>query len=442
MAKLDGRVLTFTLLVSLVAPLIFGLFPALRASASGPEAALRDGRSGDGGRSGKRARATLVTVQVSLALTLMVVASLFTRTVINLQARPLGVDAQGLLTARIDLPEAGYKDTEARRIFFSQAREATEAAVSSDRVELTSALPGVDAGRRRSFVVEGREVMEGRAQPAGLLVTVSTGYFDFMGLRVEKGRGFAESDDGTSFPVAVVSRATAERYWPGSSPVGQRIQVSGEKAWTEIVGVVSDVRNLADSKQGAPNIYLPFTQDARTGMYMVTRTDEALGVVARAVRNAIRGVDADQPVDAIRTLKRAIYENDASTNALLTLFVTFAVFALVMAAIGIYGVMAYSVSQRRTEIGLRMALGAERGNVRWMIVSQGARLLAVGVGVGLVAAFALARMLGGLVFGISTSDPLTFVGVPIILVVVALVANLVPARRATSLDPAVTLRAD
>ncbi len=442
MAKLDGRVLEFTLLVSLVAPLAFGLFPALRASASGPEAALRDGRSGDGGRAGKRARAALVTVQVSLALTLMVVASLLTRTVINLQTRPLGVDPEDLLTVRIDLPDAGYESAESRRIFFSQAQAATAGALSSDRVELVSALPGIDGGRRRSFVVEGREVVEGRAQPTALLVTVSTGYFDYAGMPVQEGRGFAESDDATSLPVALVSRALADRYWPGASPVGQRLQVSGEKEWIQVVGVVSDVRNVADTKQGAPNIYLPFTQDARQGMYLVARTATPAGLVAGAVRSAIRGVDADQPADAIRTLKRAIYENDADMTALVTLFVTFAVFALLMSAIGIYGVMSYSVSQRQNEIGLRMALGAERGNVRRMIVSQGARLLGWGIAIGLLASFALTRLLANLVFEVSTADTLTFVGVPAVLILVALVANLVPARRATTLDPAATLRAD
>lgn len=442
MAELDGRVLAFTLLVSLAAPMAFGLFPALRASAGGPQAALRDGRSGDGGRSGKRARAALVAAQISLALTLMVVAGLLTRSVINLQSRPLGIDPDAILTMRVDLPESAYDEPTVREVFFSEARDAVAAATSTSGVALTSALPGVDAGRRRSFVVEGREAVQGRAQPTGLVVTVSGDYFAFTDLAVERGRAFTEADDGTSFPVAVVARALAERYWPDEDPVGQRIQVSGEDRWIQIVGVVGDVRNTSDSERGAPNLYLPFTQDVRQGMYLLTRTDVRPGTLAGPIRRAIRGIDADQPVDAIRAMKRALYEADASRTALLTLFVTFAVFALLMSAIGIYGVMAYAVSQRQSEIGLRMALGAERGAVRWMIVSQGSKLLAVGMAVGLVAAFGLSRLLGNLVYGISTTDPLTFVGVPVILALVALVANLVPARRATRMDPARTLRAE
>ena len=440
MAQIDGRVLAFTVAISLAAPVAFGLFPALRASAGGPEAALRDGRSGDGGRSGKRSRAVLVTAQISLALTLMVVASLLTRSVINLQTRPLGFDPDGILTLRVDLPEASYGGAEARRIFFSQARDAVAGAVSAPRVALSEALPGAEGGRRRAFVIEGREIVEGHAQPVGILLSTSPDYFAFLGLTVERGRGFMDSDDAGSFPVAVISRSTADRYWPDQDPVGARLQVAGQDSWIQVVGVVSDVRSQTDSREGAPNLYVPLAQDLGTGMYLLARTDMQAGVAAGPIRQAIREIDADQPVDRIRTLTRAIYETDAATVALLTLFITFAVFALIMAAVGIYGVMAYSVAQRQNEIGVRMALGAEGARVRWMIVSQGTRLLAAGIAIGLVAAFALSRLLGNLVYGIGTSDPVTFVGVPAVLAVVALVANLVPARRATRMDPARTLR--
>ncbi len=442
MAELDGRVLSFTLVVCLLAPIAFGLFPALRASGAGPEAALRDGRSGDGGLRGKRARSTLVTAQVALALTLMVVAALLTRSVANLSARPLGFDPSGILTLRVDLPESTDATPEDQRSFFARARDAVKEAVGARSVALVDALAAADVGRRRSFVIEGREVVEGRAQPAGFVVTASTDYFDFLGLAVEEGRGFAQSDDDASFPVAVVSRSIADRYWPDRDPVGDRIQVSGREDWLQVVGVVGDVRSEADTDQGALNIYRPLTQEARGGMYLLARTGIDAGAAAGPLRQAIHGVDPNQPVDRIRTMRRALYETGASTYALLSLFVTFAVFALLMAAIGIYGVMAYSVSQRRNEIGVRMALGAEVRRVRWMIVVQGVRLVVVGVGLGLVAAFALSRLLGSLVFGISTSDPLTFVGAPAVLIAVALIANVIPARRATLMDPARTLRAD
>jgi len=442
MAKLDGRVMAFTLLVSLAAPLLFGLFPALRASAVGASAVLRDGRSGDGGRAGKRARGALVTAQVSMALTLMIVAGLLTRTVVNLQTRPLGFDPAGLLTVEVDLPEARYDQPDARIRFFEQAREALAEVPGLGEAELTNTIAGVGFGAGRSMVIEGVELPEGRAAPTALITTLSPGYFDLIGLPLLDGRAFAEADGPDAPKVAIVSRAIANRFWPNADPVGRRVQVAGSEEWMEVVGIVADVRGSSDIEGGSPNIYVPYAQDARELMYLVARHTATPAALAGPIRDAIWSVDPDQPVDAIQTIERAQYEAGASNLALLSLFVIFAIFALLMAAIGIYGVMAYAVSQRRSEIGLRMALGAERGSVRWMVVRQGAGLMALGIAIGLGASFLLSRMLANLVFGISPTDPLTFIGVPAILASVALIANLIPARRATRLDPANTLRSD
>lgn len=442
MADFDGRVLAFTLLVSLVAPLAFGLFPALRASASDPQAALRDGRSGDGGRAGKRARTTLATAQISLALTLMVIASLMTRSVINMQTRPLGFDPEGIVTVSVALPDHDYGDPGARQRFFTQARESLASMMEGGQVELTNVIPGADFGAQRSFTIEGREVIEGRAVPSALVVTVSPGYLGMIGLEIQSGRGLEPIDGPESVPVVVVSRAIAERHWPGEDPVGRRMKISGEPDWIEVVGVVADVRSSSDSDGGAINVYRPHSQDARSSMYLTGRVSADLASLAGPLRTAIWAVDPNLPVDRIRTMERAQYEASASNLALLTLFMTFAVFALFMSAIGIYGVMAYSVSQRRNEIGLRMALGAERGQVRWMILAQGSRILGIGITLGLLASFGLSTLLGNVVYGISAQDPISFVGVPLILIAVALTANMIPARRATKLDPALTLRAE
>ncbi len=442
MAEFDAKVLAFTLLVSLVAPLAFGLFPALRVSSAGPSAALRDGRSGDGGRSGKRARGVLVAAQISLALTLMVVSTLLTRTVINLQTRPLGFEVDGLVTVELNLPETVYEEPESRLQFFTRARDEMRGVPGVGAVELTNVIPAAGFGTRRSLVIEGREEAEGRAAPTGAFVAVSHGYFDLIGLPILRGRGFTGADDQSSFKVAILSKRIADRYWADEDPIGRRLQVAGSDEWLQVVGVVSDVRATTDTEQGSPDIYVPYPQDGRSSMYLVTRTSADPAGLADTIREAIWRVDANQPIDDIQTMERAQYLSSSSNYALLALFVTFAVFALFMAAIGIYGVTAYTVSQRRQEIGLRMALGAEVGTVRWMILSQGARLLAVGIVVGMVAAFAVSRLLGSLVFGISATDPLTFVSVPLVLTGVALVANLVPAQRAARLDPASTLKAD
>jgi putative ABC transport system permease protein len=442
MARFDEKVLAFTLLVSLVAPLAFGLFPALRASSSGPSAVLRDGRSGDGGRSGKRARGALVSAQVALALTLMIVATLLTRTVINLQTRPLGFVADGLLTVQLDLPENRYEEPASRLQFFARARDEMSGVPGVGAVELTSVIPAAGSGSLRALSIEGLEAAEGRAAPTGLFVSVSAGYFDLIGLPILQGRAFTEADEPSSVKVAVLSKVIADRYWAGRDPVGRRVQIVGTQEWLQVIGVVGDVRSLTSTEQGAANIYVPHAQDARGSMYLVTRTTADPAGLAGTIREAIWRIDPNQPIDEIQTVQRAQYLSASSTFALLTLFVTFALFALFMAAIGIYGVMAYSVSQRRREIGLRMALGAEAGTVRLMVLSQGARLLAVGVAAGLLAGFAVSRLLGTLVFGISATDPLTFAGVPLVLAGVALVANLIPAWRATRLDPADTLRAN
>jgi putative ABC transport system permease protein len=442
MAEFDGRVLGFTLLVSLVAPVVFGLVPALRASGLSASSALRDRGSTDGGRSGRRMRSGLVMAQVSLALALMVVASLLTRTVYYMDARPMGFDPVGLLTVRVDLPESGYEEEEARRQFFARAREELAEVPGFGASALVSALPGADFGALRSVEIEGYEQAADRAAPTVLMTTVSPGYFEVLGVELQRGRDFTRGDDESSFPVAIVSRTVADRYWPGEEAVGRRFRLAGAEAWFDVVGVVGDVRSTSETDLPARGVYVPHAQDPRGGMYVISRTTADVSLVAGSVREAVWRVDANQPVESIRTLERAQYEQRASNYALLALFVTFAVFALIMASVGLYGVMAYSVSQRRNEIGLRMALGAEAGTVRRMVVLQGARILALGIVLGLGAAFVLSRMIAGVVVGISPTDPLTFIGVPAVLALVALAANLIPALRATRMDPASTLRAE
>ena len=442
MAELDGNVLAFTLIVSLVAPIVFGLVPALRASGLGASSTLRDRGSTDGGRGGARTRGVLVTAQVSLALSLMVVASLLTQTIAYLDSRPLGFDPTDLLTVRLDLPESEYGDDEAVRQFFAQATEEIGALPGFGSVAMVNALPSADFGSLRAIEIDGYEQPADRAAPSVLLNSVSANFFDVVGVEIQRGRSFSELDNASSVPVAVVSREVADQYWADGDAVGRRLRLAGSDSWYEIVGIASDVGATGGSENPAENVYLPHSQNTRRGMYVVARTTTDLALAAGAVREAVAGVDANQPVGAIRTLERARYERRASNYALLTMFITFAVFAMIMASVGIYGVMAYSVSQRKNEIGLRMALGAEAGSVRWMVLAQGARLLGAGIVVGLGLAFLLSRVLAGVVVGVSATDPLTFVGVPVILAVVALAANLIPARRATRMDPAATLRAD
>jgi putative ABC transport system permease protein len=443
MAEMNGRVLGFTLLVSLVAPLVFGLLPALRASEGDANAALRGGRSSDGGRKGKRTRSFLVGAQIALALTLMVVAGLMVRTVYNLNARELGFDPTELVAMQIDLPENTYPDAESRRQFYQRALVEVGNIPSVASVAMSNVIPAAGLGSRRGVEIEGRPVVEGRGRPPALVVTVSPNYFDVMELPLVAGRAFSSGDEAESMKVAIVTRELADQFWPQESPIGRRIRTGTEEDdWMQIVGVASGVRPVTDDDRSAPNIYVPYAQNSNASSYLISRTGTDVGRIAGSLRSAVWTVDGDQPIDQVISIVQAQYDFGASNYALLTLFVIFAGLALFMAAIGVYGVMSYSVSQRRAEIGLRLALGAEVSTVRAMVIGQGTRILLFGIGAGMVAAFALSRLLSTLVYGISATDPLTFVGVPIVLGLVALVANLIPAVRATRTDPVTALRAE
>ncbi len=443
MAEIDGRVLAFTLAVSVLTPLLFGLLPALRASRVASAGVLRDGRSSDGGRAGKRLRSALATTQIALALSLMIVATLVTRTVLHLTTQPLGYDDAGLVTARIVLPEQ-YADAEARRVFFDEARSAiAEAAGSGDAVVIDQ-VPGVRPGAPTPFEVAGADPAFDRAAPVARAFTVSNGTLDLLGVPIHSGRGFSEVDRIDAPRVAVVGRALAQRYWPNSDPIGQRIRLSGTEEWLEIVGIAGDVGTSPQSEGSglapSPNVYLSADQFPPHSALLVARSPLAPEAVSGPMREAIWSVDADLPVDRVQTVADMRREARGSNMGLLTLFLTFAVFALLMSAIGIYGVMSYSVAQRRNEMGVRLALGADVADVRWLVLRQGGRLLVVGLTIGWLAGFALSRLLASVVVGVSATDPLTFTAMPALLAMVALTANWIPAVRATRTNPVGALR--
>lgn len=444
MAKLDLRVLLFTLGVALVTPLAFGLFPALAASSGDATASLKDGSARSGGRRGGRTRGLLVGAQVSLAVMLMIVAGLMVRTVISFQSRALGFDPADLLTASIDLPDNRYADDDAIRQFFGAMRDQVIALPGVRGAELASGRPSLGLGERGVLEMEGRPTVDDESRPVGFVMTVTPGYFELLGVPVQSGRAFGPQDNEESFRVALVSREAATRFWPGEDVVGGRFRIVRAEAeeWIQVIGIVGDMRSPREAEQGDPQIYVPFAQNPGSAMIVLARTTGDAASVAPGLRQAVWAVDPQQPVDEIRTLNEAIRQRQSGNYALITLFGTFAVFALLMAAVGIYGVMSYSVSQRAAEISIRRALGAEANDVSRMILAQGAKMLVLGIGVGLIGAFGLSRMIAGLVAGsgISATDPLTFIGVPVILGAVALIANYVPAWRATKIDPMTALR--
>lgn len=452
MATVDSNVLAFTLVVSLLAPLTFGLIPALRASSQDFASALKEGgaRSG-GGHRGGRIRGALVSTQLALAMMLMVVAGLMTRTVVKLQQRELGFDPAGVLTARVDLPDTKYESDDEIRRFYDAAVAGVVGVPAVQGVALASRRPAVFAGSNRPFEIEGRPVVEDSERPAMRVSVVDPRYLDLLGIPVVRGRGFGPEDDEKSVPVGLISQQAARRFWPDDDPLGRRVRLSDNTAepWVTIVGIVADVRAADDTGTPEPDLLRPFHQAPRRGMFILAKasamTEHAeakAGALAGAVRGVVWDVDAEQPIGDVRTLERALYDEDSGAYALLTLFVAFAVFALAMAGIGIYGVMSYSVSQRSSEISIRIALGAKHGDVRGLVLRQGGKLLAIGTVSGLLGAVLLSRMLSSLVFGIKALDPVTFLGVPAVLVAVGVLANYLPARRAIRLDPMSVLRVE
>jgi putative ABC transport system permease protein len=441
MAELNTRVLLFTLGVTLTTPLLFGLLPALMASSEGLTQALKEGSARTGGRGG-RARALLVGGQISLAIMLMVVAGLIIRSEITRRNSDLGFEPAGLLTMEIDLPSNKYGDPEQVREFYAQLSDGILGLPGARGVELASAFPTVNLGRQRTFQVEGQPLSEGQEPPFGFIVTSSAGYLDLAGIPIVRGRGLAPRDTDETFDVAVVSQEAARRYWPDGEVVGERFRIGTDETspWIQVVGVAQDIRSARGNEEPDPIIYVPFAQDSPRAMVVLAQVSGDPSALGSAMRDAVWSVDSEQPVDDLRTAEQTLSYYNGTNNALISLFMTFAGFALFMSAIGIYGVMSYSVSQRAGEISIRRALGAESGDVQRMVLFQGVRILAIGGAVGLVGAFLLTRLLTSLVYGISTTDPVTFIGVPMILGAVALLANYIPALQATRIDPMKALR--
>ncbi len=444
MAELDTNVLLFTLIVTIVTPLAFGLLPAMSASNADVGSALKEGTSRSGGRRGNRTRGFLVTTQISLALMLMVAAGLAARSVIALQQRELGFDRTGLLTMRVVLPETKYGEEESRRQFFNQMMQRVEGLPAVEGVALTSSRPLVEPFALRSFEIEGQPTSDDMDRPSAGVSIVSPGYLDVVRMPLVRGRTFSATDTDQSFEVAMISREAERRYWNEQDPIGRRFKfVSGTSVdWIRIVGVVSDFASTDRDERPEPAIYLPFAQSAPANTAVLVRTAGDPLSLAGPVRNQVWAIDPDQPIDDVKTMEQAIHDLMVTDHALITLFVTFAVFALVMAGVGIYGVMSYSVSQRTSEISIRIALGAKTSDVRMMVLGQGGKLIVIGSVLGLIGALGISRLLANLVVGISAVDPVTFIGVPAVLIATGLIANYLPARRATRIDPMAALRVE
>jgi putative ABC transport system permease protein len=444
---LDWRVLVFTLAVSLFTGLIAGLAPALQVSKPDLNELLKEGAKGSqGGRQGLRK--ALIVAEVALAMVLLIGAGLLVKSFLRLQQTDLGFNPGNLLTMRVALPWRKFNDQqgpERQKQFFQQLLERLSGLPGVASAALTSNLP-LAAERQEgklTFTVEGQSADEQQRNPFVNDIRVSPNYFQAMGIPLVAGRTLTEFDTAATERVGVISQRLAERLFPGQNPLGKRLKVGdlfSQSQWTTIVGVVRNVKHEEVAGDGGLDLYAPYQQVGESNMYLLLRTNVPPLNLAGAATRAVWASDPEQSVFNVTTMETRIADTVWQRRLSGTLFLVFAALALALAAIGIYGVMSYAVSQRKREIGIRMALGAQPKDVLRMIVGQGARLIALGLGVGLVVALLGSRLIHSLLYGISSADPLVYVSVLAVLTAVALLACWLPARRATKVDPLQALR--
>jgi predicted permease len=437
----DVRVFAFTLVASLLTGITFGLVPALQGSRTELNETLKEGWRSSGGGRRNRFGAALVVSEVALAMALLVGAGLMLRSFIRLMSVDPGFDPQKVLAIAIRPPETKYQ-------------QAQQAAFFQQLLERVRAMPGVrSAGavfpplgswdNSSGFRIEGEPPPSPNTSRSIVNRVVSSDYFKTLDIQLLKGRVITDGDGPNKPPVVVINETMARQYWPNGDPIGRRIISGEDDTWREIVGVVKDVRyNSLDTEAGA-QVYMPF--DIYSGASyrtLVARTDGDPLSLAPAVRGAVQAIDKDQPISSVRTMEDMVARSVSQRRFNMLLLAVFAGIALLLAAVGIYGVMSYSVEQRAHEIGVRMALGAQTSDVLRLVVRRGMTLTLIGAVIGLCAALGLTRLIENLLFGVSTTDPLTFFVIPLLLALVTLLACYLPARRATKVDPLVALKAE
>ena len=437
---IDGRVLGYTLTLSLLTGSIFGLAPALQTSRADLSRALKEGGLASTGSAGRhRMGRLLVVTEIALAMMLLVGAGLLVQSFIRLQQVEPGFDAAHSLTMEINLAQSKYPKREQRAAFLQQALDRIRSLPGVEFAGATHRLP-LRGNSGAGFLIEGRPEPQPGQELSINYRSVSPDYFQALGTPLVQGRTFTEQEAWTTAGAVVINQAAARRHFPGESPLGKRVKISRGGDWLTVVGVAGDVRESGLQAEVEPGIYLPYVHSPAPSMTLVIRAGADPVSVAGGVRDQIRAVDADQAVSGIATLEQLVTTAIAQPRFNASLLLLFAAIAMLLAAVGIYGVMAYAVGQRTREIGLRLALGAQTSDVLRMILGQGVRLAVIGVVIGLIAAFMLTRLMESLLFGVGATDPLTFAVIALLLTGVALLACYIPARRATKIDPMVALR--
>ena len=433
--SVDSTVLLFTTAIMLLTGVLCGLAPALRGARVNLQEAIKTGVRSSASGSSRRLNNVFVVSQLALSLVLLIGAALFLQSFRNLLSVNPGFRAENVLMAELALPEQKYPDKAQVESFYLRLRQGVRNVPGVEAVELCQVVPFSGDGQGGPFNVEGVE----EESKVAWLRSSTPGYFAAMGMPILKGRGFESSDTANSLPVAVVDEKLARRYSPDGDLTGRRVRI-GDGPWMAIVGVVPSVKNRKLDEDAWPYIYRPYSQWIRRETMLVMRTSVDPSSVVGNVRQEVAKLYPELPLANVSTIQGAIDRSLVTTRLTNWLLAGFAATALLLALTGIYGVMSLNVANRRNEFGIRLALGAQRSNVLRMMLGQGLRLAMVGVGLGLLAAIAFTRLLKGLLFGISASDPLTFAAIAMLLAGVALLACWIPARRATKVDPLEALR--
>jgi len=442
---IDWRVFGFTMLLSLVTGVVFGLVPALQASKTNLNEALKEGgRSGaQSGRGRNRTRSLLVVTEVALSLVLLVGAGLMMRSFVKLINVDPGFNARGALTFGVALPRAKYSKDEDRVNFQKRFLERLETLPGLTSVAAINNLPLGFDNSDTGFWRDGEPAPAPGQTPLAYIQVGSLNYFKTMEIPLLEGRVFDTRDTTETTPVLIISRALAQKHFKNEDPLGKRLRIgNGDKPY-EIVGVVGDVRHEAFSEKVTEQelaVYQPYAQNPWREMTFIMRTGGDPASLTAAVRSELQAIDKDQPIYNVRTIDQVFSESMAPQRLSSFMFVAFALVALVLAAVGIYAVIAYSVAQRTHEIGIRMALGAQRGDIFRLVIGHGMKLILTGIGAGLVAAFAVTRLMASILYGVSATDMWTFAGISALLAGVAALACYVPAQRATRVDPMIALR--
>jgi putative ABC transport system permease protein len=438
--RLDGRVLAFGALVMLVAAALAGLAPAIQLSGRSVRETLQEGgRASSLGRRGGRMRGAFVAAQIALSIALVVAAGLLAKGFVRLRSKPLGFETGHLLTLATSLPATKYPDPLARSRFRDQLVDRIRGLPGVTAVGAGSGLPTMD-GAGTTYAIEGEEAPPGPPLRVGYR-TVTPGYFAALGAALERGRDFTSADGSDAPLLAIVNAAFARRHWPGGDPLGKRVVLnSGSR---QIVGVVRDIRESGpQAGPPTPIVYLPAAQLPPRTIALAVRTAGDPVSLVEPVRNAVLALDSDQPVFDVMTMDQRIALATQANGVVARIMIALSGIALLLAIVGVYGVVSYSVSQRSREIGIRMALGAARGDVLAMVLSQSGRLVLVGAAGGVLLALGLSRALSIFLFGVSPFDPVIFTVAPLVLALAATLASYLPARTATRVDPLTALRAE